>query len=1052
MLALTAPRVVPTAAANDPQPDIVLVVLDALRAASLPIYGHPRDTAPFLSILARQATLFKHCYTTALWTRPAITGLLTGLLPIEHGQWRFGKTLPENMPTFPRLLSKQGYRTAYFTANTAVGEKYGLEGHFDHVSDAAAVAEDPGSWLTRDLELWAGGQEQSQGPLFVLAHYLPPHGPYDPPTRHLDAMMEGGYGSVDFLPPHARDVDVSLNSAVFGRIPYYQAKVSFSTDPRSYLTRYEANVRYGDALARDLYERWQALGRSRRTLFVITSDHGECMGEHGLFFAHGRLLHDSILHVPLIVHDSADPTGRVVEDAVSHVDVTATVLDWSGSTERLGRGVSLAAGARPAHPIVSQDFAKVGESGWALSRGRWRLVYNDCPRWGNAHVLAVRSGVRGRRGLSRIPLPAPATALPEPFAIAPGVSLESLALHATQAEAGEEMSFSGAARLEGDAAGVLEIRQRVPGSEAVPVLRRECGGARGSAGSVALDGAITAPEARPGEPVETIWEARFTPVSSAGEAPWRRLFSFPVARSQQIAPGLDLVGASVEPGVARPGEVVTLRTAWRIGRPPPADAIVAIDLVGPDGTRRPAPRAAGRAREGDGAEVIGFASVARLREMPERFGLRLLDAARLVVPSRAAPGIYRVVVRPAEGGRARAAAQRPSAATDTSGAADAWGSEVVAATLEVAPGPGEALARVVERELGPPSLAVLAAVEVEPERLGDATDGDGSDAGVAPSESGAAASAPGASVDAQLGVLVERFPTEGHPLYLLARRARDPEARQALLDRCLERVPFHRAALAAASAGEKRRAALAAASQGAKARPALERLQAARPLDYRFDGRVHLYGANLRRAPEGASGLYLSLYWEALAPVGETLEAIVQARTTTRGESRTFHLRYLLGQTVRPSHTWRIGECIVDVLHLRVPDDAERVAVDLVLRPAWRYDAEEKDPVVLIARHSSGSARTRVLVASAALADLPRAGRDLLRAKRRDPIAYRLYDVAADPAEANDLVAAEPAVFAEMHAALLPLLEHDWTTREEGPKADVPAATQERLRALGYAE
>lgn len=1043
MLALTAPRVIPTAAAaaSDP-PDIVVVVLDALRAATLPIYGNPRDTAPFLSILARQATLFKHCYSTALWTRPAITGLLTGLLPIEHGQWRFGKTLPEDMPTFPRLLTKRGYRTAYFTANTAVGEKYGLEGHFDHVSDAAAVADDPGSWLTRDLEGWAGAPEQSQGPLFVLAHYLPPHGPYDPPTRHVDAMMEQGYGSVDFLPPHARDVDVSLNSAVFGRIPYYQAKVSFSTDPRSYLTRYEANVHYGDALARDLYERWHGLGRDRRTLFVITSDHGECMGEHGLFFAHGRLLHDSILHVPLLVHDTADPTGRVVEEPVSHVDVTATVLDWAGAPERLGRGTSLVSGARPDHPIVSQDFAKVGESGWALTSGRWRLVYNDCPRWGNAHVLDVRSGAPGRRGLSRVPLPMPATALPEPVAIAPGISLESLALHATQVEAGESVPFSGRVLVADDARGVLEVRQRVPGRDSVLVLRAECG-ATPEGPSVALEGTVAAPDAKPGEPVETIWEARFTPASAPGEdAPWRRLFSFPVARSQEVAPGLDLVGASIEPGVARAGEVVTLHTAWRIGRPLPAGGRVAIDLVAPDGTRRPAPIAAGRAREGDGAEVKGFESVARLREMPERFGLRLLDAARIVVPSRAAPGLYRVVVRPAEEARGRAAQQAEApnrrrqraagSAAGVDGADGAWGDEVVAAMLEVAPSVDEALARVVARELGTPSLAVLSAVTLE------TTDAAG--AGEDAATPGGEPSADDSPVAAQLEVLAERFPAEGHPLYLLARGTRDPEGRRALLDRCLERVPYHRTALVAASRGEK-------------PRPALEQIRPARPLDYRFDDRVHLYGANLRRAPEGAGGLYLSLYWEALAPVGETLEAVVQSRTTKGGETRTFHLRYLLGQTVRPSHTWRIGECIVDVLHLRVPNDAERVTVDLVLRPGWRYDDEDKkDPVVLVARHSSGSARTRVLIASSALADLPRARRDLLAAKRRDPIAYRLYDVQADPAESNDLVAAEPEVFAQMQATLLPLLEQDWTTRAEGPKADVPAATQERLRALGYAE
>src|SRR4030095_11926039 len=162
VVGLNAPRVVSAAATADP-PDIVLVVLDALRAATLPMYGHPRDTAPFLAILARNSTVFKQCSSTALWTRPAVNGLLTGLWPIEHGQWRLGRRIPADLPTLPRVLSRHGYLTALFTANSAIGEKYGLESHFDHVSDRAAVERDSGRWLTPQLAARRGGRRPGPG-------------------------------------------------------------------------------------------------------------------------------------------------------------------------------------------------------------------------------------------------------------------------------------------------------------------------------------------------------------------------------------------------------------------------------------------------------------------------------------------------------------------------------------------------------------------------------------------------------------------------------------------------------------------------------------------------------------------------------------------------------------------------------------------------------------------------------------------------------------------------------------------------------------------------
>lgn len=1014
LLGLSAPRVV-SAAADESPPDVVLVILDALRAASLPLHGSSRDTAPFLESLARESTVFKYCYSTALWTRPAVTGLLSGLLPIEHGQWRFGKRLPAEMETFPRALSRRGYRTGFFTANSVVGEKFGLENHFDHVSDRAAVERDPGSWLTRECEGWARAQDPS-APLFVWAHYLPPHGPCDPPTRYLDEMLAQGLPEVDYLPHHFRDVDVSFQNAVFGRIPWYQAKVSFSTDPRHYLLRYEANVRYADALARELFARWRALGRGRRTIFVVTSDHGECVGEHGLFFAHGRLLHDSILRVPLIVHDTADPGGRTVEEPVSHLDLTASLLDWAGAPERLGSGRPLREAPRQAAlPVLGLDFAAAGESGWALTRGRLRLVYNDCPRWGGAHLLDVRAGVPMRRHGSRVPLPVPATALAEPVDLAPGITLEELALHATWVEAGEPTAISGVLRARTGTEGAVELRQRHIGTGEKPLLLLR----RPARDTGPFSTVLRPPLPPPGRSIEVVIEARFaTGAGGASDAEWRRLFSFPVCRTQEFAPGIDLVGVSLEPAVARPGETVIVRSIWRLTRRLPPGAAVEVALVAPDDARSAASGVVAEARGREAKAAI--AALANLPAAPAERGLRVIGTSRITVPGRAPAGFHRVVAR-ASGLAFRATGPGASATADPARppgvpAIDPAG-EITLASLDVVETPEQVLSRLVERDLGFAHYAALADL---------AANGD---------------------LAQPLATLARRFPAEGHPLYLLALGAAAEETRRELLESCLARVPWHRGAAAA----------LAGSSGRSRAVEVLDALTPPLALDYRFENCVRLFGAALERAPDGTSGLDLTLYWEALAPLGEPLEAVVRVRSSSPGGTAEGQLSHLLGQGVRPNHMWRVGECVVEVVRLPSPPSADRVVVELSLHRGDAYDEPRKDTArressVLVARHSAGVTRARVRIASAALTDLPRAPLDRVAAKRRSAIWYHLYDVGVDPAETHDLVEERPEDFAALRDELIALLERDWTVLAEGPDVEIPAATVERLRAMGYAE
>ena len=297
-------------APGDGRPDIVLLVLDSLRARSLPIYGHSRDTAPFLSDLATRSTLFERCYAAATWTRPSVTSILTGLPPLEHRGWRFKKAFPADRPSFARYLGKAGYRTGFFTANPAIGEGFGMEEHFDRVAIQAAKQRDLGSRLTDDCMAWV---DSLGGPLpvFAYVHYWPPHGPYEAPDRFLRRALSQPLPSAGQLAHHDRGrAGIAFAAGVLGRIPWYQAKVRLGTDLVDYQQRYEANIAFADSLAAGFFSKWLKHRGGRRTVFIVTSDHGEGLGEHGLLCDHGMILIDEILHVPLILHDTAAP-GRL---------------------------------------------------------------------------------------------------------------------------------------------------------------------------------------------------------------------------------------------------------------------------------------------------------------------------------------------------------------------------------------------------------------------------------------------------------------------------------------------------------------------------------------------------------------------------------------------------------------------------------------------------------------------------------------------------------------------------------------------------------------------
>lgn len=327
-------------------PNVLVIVVDTLRADHLSTYGYDRDTSPHIDELARQGTVFDNAIAPSAYTLPSHASLLTGRYTYEHGvEWDTPTAFFEtDYPSIAEELRLRGYRTGAFSANLFwFTHIYGFGRGFIRFEDYFHSLEDmvfrtlygrvieksilrqlgfeniAGRKLAEDVNQsflrWA--QEYNQRPFFAFLNFNDTHDPYQPPQPYRNMFSE------------QENPGGMLNCNV-GR-----CNISLTPEQeQGEIAAYDGAIRYVDDQLGDLFEALENLDLARNTLIIVTSDHGEALGEHGMYL-HDNSLYREVIHVPLILWwPDHVPGGTRISQPVSLTSLPATIMALIGESEQ----------------------------------------------------------------------------------------------------------------------------------------------------------------------------------------------------------------------------------------------------------------------------------------------------------------------------------------------------------------------------------------------------------------------------------------------------------------------------------------------------------------------------------------------------------------------------------------------------------------------------------------------------------------------------------------------------------------------------------------------
>ena len=395
-VAWSEPRiVVAKAAAPAPPPtradNVIVLLIDTLRADKLRAYreSSPVQT-PALDQVAAESVLFEQAQAPENWTKPSVASVLTGLHPATHRTKTSSARLPRRALMVSEVFKQAGLATASFIANGYVSNKFGFKKGWDHYTnyirehkrtEAENVFREAGAWI----------EANKDRRFFAYVQTIDPHVPYDPPARFLKLYDPR---------PYRGQVRPRMTASLLERAKRNPPKVKFSSrDLKRLEALHDGEISYHDHHLARFIAQLKKLGLYDRSLFVVTSDHGEEFADHGSY-GHGHSLYQELLHVPLTMRlPGVLPAGRRIKTSLSTLDIAPTILSAAGvaipdAMEGHDRMAHMR-GALPFGPQVA--FSDFLDDRRAIRAGRWKLVLNGT----QATLFDLEADPGEKRELSR---------------------------------------------------------------------------------------------------------------------------------------------------------------------------------------------------------------------------------------------------------------------------------------------------------------------------------------------------------------------------------------------------------------------------------------------------------------------------------------------------------------------------------------------------------------------------------------------------------------------------------------------------------------------------
>jgi arylsulfatase A-like enzyme len=329
--------------------NVLLVTIDTLRADHLGAYGYERATSPRIDALASRGVLFEQAYTYWPKTRGSFVALVTGRLAAQSGYGKSHPRLIDFNPTLASVLQGAGYDTTAVVDNPNVAASLGYAKGFARYretwEEAALASEmDRSRAITRDAVSYLRAASADH-PFLLWLHYVNPHAPYEPPAPFDKAFQDA---------QATRGPVLSPVSGFHGGVARQWAKGAQSLG--FYVAQYDGEIAAVDAEVGHVLEALERSAVRDQTLVLLSSDHGESLGEHDYFFDHGENLFDPSLRIPLVLAGPGIERSRRSSELASTLDIVPTLLDaLKVSYPPDLAGVSLLGAAR-GEPLARQQL------------------------------------------------------------------------------------------------------------------------------------------------------------------------------------------------------------------------------------------------------------------------------------------------------------------------------------------------------------------------------------------------------------------------------------------------------------------------------------------------------------------------------------------------------------------------------------------------------------------------------------------------------------------------------------------------------------------------